>query len=295
MLVLLFALWGQASDWNSIKSTQVVTFHVPDWKVARRLPSPINTEGWEDSLAVARDGTLLFTYSQYDLLYYFFNKGTRISGPPRDGMSATPFDADLFVGQPQADGSYVVSRMPNPPNSANNMEGCGCLDGNDLYFHNSPLTVGGRPKGIYLSRQRNGVWSTPSPLTDTADADNPFMDEYGAFWFCRAGDIWVRGNGLPPFKLIAPTNTPNGKEDQPFRVGNTLYYSRDSGGGSEIWRTDLRLNRAEKVASGYVGEPNVVNGRLFFVKIYVVVLPGIDGTPLIYGDADIMVAEPATP
>lgn len=265
------------------------TFHVNEWNAPQPLTA-VNSPGWEDSLCVQQwtdNGKTVtevsFCYSRTDLLKLALQNVTRKPGPTRTGyVDSSPWQVDLCVSRSVDGGPWTPPQViPSPISTPNNMEGCQWLSRGQgaVFFSNSPINSQGRPQGLYASLNIGG-WRPPVFLPEPVNvkgstADNPFLAGTTLYFDSdRAGtkDLYFVEDGQA--KPVEAVNSP-AAEVQPFVTddGGWLYFTRDLGGGGEIWRSQRigdAWGKPQRVVSGLVGEPNVTpDGTLWFIKVNV--------------------------
>ncbi len=263
------------------------------WSSPENIGSPVNTEGWEDSVSISPDGNALyFTYANYDYLTYLISGGTnRIHRGPDRGLNITDL-GDIMVSYKSANGwsDPVLAYSINEAFALDD----GVFTQDDVLFYSSGLksgNIGGPSKSdIYTSQKINGIWTVPVNLgatINTVDTEsNPWIssgDDLLLFESDRPGgyggsDIWkaVKSGSIwqTPENFGSPINTVF-DEGQPFltRDGNTLYFSRtNDNNGIDIYisiKKGAGWSEPELLISGLVGEPTLTaDGKeLFFVQI----------------------------
>jgi Tol biopolymer transport system component len=264
------------------------------WSDPVNIGSPVNTDGWEDSVSISPDGnTLYFTYGNYDFLTYIISGGTnRIHKGPDRGLNTSDL-GDIMV-------SYRSGNTWSDPVLANDINEAFALDDgaftqDDLLFYSSGLksgNIGGSSKSdIYTSQKTGGIWSTPvnigSPVNTEDTEANPWIsvnDDLLLFESDRPGgyggnDIWMSEKSgsvwQEPVNLGPVINTAF-DDGQPFltRDEKTLYFSRTNAeSGIDIYisaREGEGWSEPVLLLSGLAGEPTLASDgkMLYYVHIY---------------------------
>lgn len=280
------------AEWRGIKENLSDLRVAAAWGPPTRLDAPVNTLGWEDSVAVSPDGkTLSFTYLRVDALAFVLFKKTRLVGPRRPGWPANePFDtygADIHVSRLINGKWQEPQNIGAPVNLPETSDGDQWLspDEKRIYFNSAE---GRRPKGIYFAERAStsGPWQPVVYLNKNINAgrgdENPHLtvDERTMYFQSTRGggrgktDLYVselvNGEWQQPRNLGAPINTRD-DEVQPFvsSDGTTLLFSRNE----RIYQSKREPNGSwstpVEIVSGTVGEPTLTDaGDLYFLRVF---------------------------
>lgn len=246
----------------------------PGWGRPERVPGAVNSDGWEDSAQIARDGRrLFFQYFPGDMFrieqVFLFHRPKAQGGlgeepalrshyhrgPPR-GVSPA-YTSDTLQASLGADG-----RFGEPQRFAHARDGgneWGVMTGDDgaLWYVSHDPTV-----QLNMDLYRNGL-RLAIPGREKFQEDNPHfaITPHGRELFFDGndrpaakgqGDLWVtrqQGEGFDgggrwsePERLAAPVNGDKTTEVQPHLTadGRTLYFTSSRGERIGIWRAERR-------------------------------------------------------
>lgn len=171
----------QAPDPPVGRALQGITFG-DGWTDPRELPSPVSTDGWEDSAFISADGTTLyFAYSRYDAEKLM--QGTVVvDGPDRPGQKGPAFD--IYEATFSGGLWTAVNSTVNDPNPDLHEAAIG-VDRAQGVMAFIRFDGGG---DIYLSRKGAGGWGAPeklpAPVNTSCVEDNPHLSPDGlTVWF----------------------------------------------------------------------------------------------------------------
>lgn len=254
------------------------TLLVTDWKTPVKLPSQINTAGWEDSVHISPQGNIIyFMYAAKDLLLYQTAGQTRLAGPAR-GMSYLD-GVDMFMAK-KVNGKWQnATIMPYPVTGAAYAECCGWVsnDNNRMYYSR------GYPDGIYIAaKASSNTWSEPvmqGPFQPGDENISLTSDERLAFFdsFTRGGyggkDLFMIARNADgswgEVQNLGPVLNSQYHEGSPFSAdGKSLYF--DDHGSTGIFRSvqgsDGAWSPRQKVVSGNCADPSLTAaGELYMV------------------------------
>ena len=293
---------------------------ITDFSVPRRLPDSINTPCPQDAIEVSPAGDRIYhSYAINILDTVLLPEGRHIEGTEvrfQDQKSDGEWDQarvlKLRTGDPESgcaepcsmpgetsvspDGSRVIWHALGP-NCIGYQQGLppGQLFDLDLYEAPVSNAVPGDGKALtdinsaYIEGEQ---WATPDGNTLYFASNRPGGPGGIDLWRARRnGDGWDTPECLPE-----PINSAEEEKQATISPdGEWLYFtSHRNGGMSEIWRVGINTDgtfksQAERVITGYVGEPSFTDdGRLFFVHVEI----HFDQGNFEYIDSDIYCVEP---
>lgn len=260
----IFTTTAQATHAQADLSKIILTGDT--WQTPTNVPSPVNIDGWEDSVVIdySDNNKIYFSYIAIDAVTYQQDleaayldgqtpdpqvfKRNYVNGPEREGSSGM-LNTDIYEASDVGNDTWQISNLPVNDNDQNSIvedhSPSFPADGNTIYFNRT--TIGGGNDDIYKSEKDvvSGQWSSPvkeDALNDaTANNGNPHVDSTGNKIFFDSDrssgegerDIWFSqkdgsGNWQTP-QPLAVLNTPF-KDWQPFITndGNTLYFASDT-------------------------------------------------------------------
>ena len=291
--------------YNALQSDNIsgeydIEVHSAQWGPPQKLPSPVNSEEWEDGPSISPDGeTIYFTRGRdRNVNVYYAEK--------KDGIWQEPKIIDINI--------------ENFPTGAPHTQ-----DNKILYFSSvRPGVIG--LGDIYVCEKENKKWinvkNIGEPVNTIAMESEPFItanNKYLYFASNREGqgssDIWMsrktRNGWRKPTNLGEPVNSKH-EESQPFVTadGNELYFmavNRNGVAGPAIFRSvkkkqkylaffrffrffrffksikkNQKWEEPEVVISGFVGEPTLTSDKMYLYFVHLIMK---DGT---LQDAEIM-------
>ncbi len=294
---------------------------VADFSSPRRLPDSINNPCPQDAIEVSPTGDrIYYSYAVNLLDTVLLPEGRQVVGTEvrfQDQKADGEWDQarvlQLRTGDPEAgcaepcslpgetrvasDGSWVIWHALGP-NCIGYQQGLPPGQEFDLDLYEAPMSnsvpgEGTALVGINTAYIEGEHWATPDGST-LYFASNRSGGPGGIdLWRARRnGDGWGAPECLPePVNSAAEEKQPAISPD-----GEWMYFtSHRTNGMSEIWRVGINTDgtfksQAERVITGYVGEPSFTDdGRLFFVHVEIHF--DQDGWEQI--DSDIYCVEPA--
>ena len=232
------------AQWRALKESAVSDIVMAaGWSVPELLPEPIDSAGWQDSVAISPDGkTLRFSYVGMDLISWtedgsdFETITDYQRGPVRDNPLF--FSVKTYVSYRQVDGSWsepVLEAISQAATASDTESGFEERDGN--LYHNREIAA---ESPLVVQIYRDG---------DKLSVNDPNVDEYDPSYF--NGELYWFREGSPsviysatelspdawdvPAALPSAINDGNNSRQPHITETGYLLFVSDRDGWSDIW------------------------------------------------------------